>query len=77
MPEIKQLDWANLQPTTPDKIQRSVKLPKGYKKYDKAFIRPKKKKTPSKTKKQKSIDKTLWGENFDQMQHLQSIMREA
>ena len=49
MPEIKQLEWANLKPDIPEKsihIPKTKELPKGYKKYDQAFIRLPKKENP-------------------------------
>lgn len=70
MPNIEQLDWDKLKPKSKDKIVYDFKKPKGYKKFDKSFVKPKKK------KKLKVVDKTLWRDNYDQRQHLQSITKE-
>lgn len=84
MPKIEQLDWSKLKPAT---INTSTHFSgtKNFATYE--YKEPSKKSKhgaikitrppkPQKKKKVKSIDKTLWRENFDQMQHLHNISRE-
>ena len=72
MTKIAQLDWSNLKPDVPEKSTHIVKtkeLPKGYRKYP---TQPKKKKP----KKVKAIDKSIWTDNYNNLEHLRSISRE-
>jgi hypothetical protein len=75
MPSIEQLDWSKLKPTKPDQTHYNKEKPKGYKKYDNNFIKPTK--PVKKYKKIKAIDKSIWSDNYRNMEHLSAIMRET
>ena len=84
MPKIEQLDWSKLKPATIENsrdfgtrnfVTYHYKEPSKKSKHGAIKI-TKPPKTKNKAKKVKPIDKTLWRENFDQMQHLRNISRE-
>lgn len=66
MPKVPELNWSKLKPNTPETIRRK-KVAKVAKVHKPKKIRHRKK------KKAKIIDKRLFGDIYDQNQHLRNI----
>lgn len=69
MPKIEQLDWSKLKPATPDKTSESFHKMKGYRKYEPDTKHKKRVKI-------KFIDKRIFTEQRQNLDHLRSIQAE-